>query len=129
MRRSITLENIPTTKANTVLRTEVYYNLGGMNYFSGQSMKRGYYLSVTPMELRDGFTSMTAFSGTCDLLEEAPRFSQRKLDVLAADAGHRPIYQQLISHVKAKNQLTLASEAAVAAPVAETQINPTINAQ
>lgn len=29
---------------------EVYYDLGGMNYFSGRSVERGYYASVNPVE-------------------------------------------------------------------------------
>ena len=117
MRRVIELERIPTTKPNTVIRTEVYYNVGGMNYFSGSSMKRGYYLSATPVRSEGNFTSVTAFSGTCELLLETQRFSQRKLQEVAADAGSKPIYQQLIAHVKSKNSLVLQSEAANLAPV------------
>jgi hypothetical protein len=115
MKRAITVEKLPTTKENTFLRMEVYYNEGGMNYFSGQSQKRGYYLSATPVKEEGNFTTVTAFSGTCQLLLEVKRFSQKKLQEVAADAGSQPIYPQLIAHVKSKNSLTLKSEVADAA--------------
>lgn len=40
----------------THLKIELYYDLGGMNYFTGRAENRGYYLSVTPVErgMRDG---------------------------------------------------------------------------
>jgi hypothetical protein len=124
MRRAITLEKLPTTKENTVIRTEVYYNEGGPNYFSGGTQKRGYYLSATPVKEEGNFTSITAFAGTCQLLLEVKRFSQKKLQEVAAGASSQPIYQQLINHVKVKNQLTLKAESSAAEIIIG---NPTTN--
>ena len=33
----------------THLKVETYYNIGGMNYFSGNAEKRGLYISVSPV--------------------------------------------------------------------------------
>lgn len=56
-------------EGNSHLKIEVYYNKGGMNYFSGKTDKRGYWLSVTKV-MREksevtGFTSESfmMFSG------------------------------------------------------------------
>lgn len=42
---------------NDYLRVEVYYSLGGMNYWNGKCEPRGYYLSVQRVtrENRDGY--------------------------------------------------------------------------
>lgn len=84
------------------IEIELYYKPGGMNYFSGQSELRGYYLGVTPVEKSNGMSSFTAFSGTCTLINAANRFSQKKLDALAVD---RPTIQRLLDDVNRKNKL------------------------
>lgn len=37
----------------THIKIELYYDLGGANYFTGTQEDRGYYLSVTPVERRN----------------------------------------------------------------------------
>lgn len=64
----IKCEYIPTNKENHFLKCELYYSLGGMNYFTGRPEQRGYYVSVSPVERRTtdyGVTSesYTAFTG------------------------------------------------------------------
>lgn len=114
--RRITVETFPTTEPNRVLRADVYYDQGGISYFSGCSRKRGYYLSITPVKVEGAFTSVTAFSGTCDLLEEVSRYAERRLQEHAQRVRNLPIYQTLIELVQAKNGMKLAAEAG---PVAE----------
>lgn len=122
MRRQITLEQIPLTKPKHFLKTEIYYNLGGMNYFSGNTQERGYYLGVTPVEIDEHFTKTTAFSGTCALLQKSARFSAGKMQEVADKLKSQPIYQQLIDHVKAKNNIKFASEEEVpATPIVNSQ--------
>ena len=62
------------------IKTRVYYNLGGYN------QKRGYYLSVQPIEISEGNTSngqtyqiekFSAYSGYYSLLFEVPRQSKK----------------------------------------------------
>ncbi len=64
------------------LKIEVGYEKGGMNYFSGQETKRGYYLYVYPVnrEVVDGrviIESFTLFRGGKKLLLEVTRKSEK----------------------------------------------------
>ena len=82
-----------------------------MNYFTGTSEARGYYLHVTPTKVGNGFKSFTAFSGTKSLIEETKRFSDKRLGELAATALARETYPRLLDFVLSKNGLTLAEAA------------------
>lgn len=88
---------------------EVYYNMGGMNYFQGVNMARGYYLSVSP-EKRSTFPGGTtrifsAFSGSAKCIKEAARFSQKELDAVTPSGDD---VASMLTHVLTKNKLTLA---------------------
>ena len=61
------------------IEVEVYYKLGGMNYFSGGVNKRGIYLSVSPVNISNGMKSFTAFSGIATCVEELNRKSDKQL--------------------------------------------------
>ena len=65
--------NIP----NKFIKIETYYHKDTMNYFTGRSEVRGYYLSVTPVERARGFESFTAFTGFKVLLKEVTRASKK----------------------------------------------------
>lgn len=74
----------------------VSYDLGGYNYWTYQTDARGYYLSVRPMEIsfnEDG-TIMTRsymmFEGRKMLLEEAKRYSKKRLGQLVEDILRDP---------------------------------------
>lgn len=76
-------EIIPNTTYQ--LKIQVYYDKGGMNYFSGGVNKRGYYLSVTPVQIeRQGnnvmIESYTAFSGIKKLILEVERQSPKSAE-------------------------------------------------
>lgn len=72
---------IATKKENVFVKVEVYYNLGGINYFTYEVEPRGYYLSVSPVERvnRGGYImeSCAAFSGYKTLLKEVKRKSKK----------------------------------------------------
>lgn len=57
----------------THIKISVHYSLGGMNYFSCRSEKRGYYLSIQPVEISEHFESFTGFSGIKHLVLEVAR--------------------------------------------------------
>lgn len=64
------------------LKIEVDYEKGGMNWFSGQESRRGYYLYVYPIkrEIVDGrvtIESFTMFKGGKKLLLEVTRKSEK----------------------------------------------------
>ena len=46
MSRKILLKRLPTTDPDRFVEVEVYYDEGGMSYFTGGINKRGYYLAV-----------------------------------------------------------------------------------
>jgi len=76
-------EAIPNTTYE--LKIQVYYDKGGMNYYSGGTNKRGYYLSVTPVQIqRQGnnlmIESYTAFSGIKKLILEVERQSPKSAE-------------------------------------------------
>jgi hypothetical protein len=108
--RSIPLDKFPTTVPDKFIKTELYYAVGGPNYFSGGMRERGYYLSVSPIEDKGPFTSTIAFSGTCAMIEKTARYSASKLQALSLRVRNLPIYQTLIDHVKAKNNLRLGTD-------------------
>jgi len=68
-------------KDNLSIKTEVYYNKGGMNYFSGRTQERGYYLSVSPIEREERgnviIESFTAYSGVKMLILPVKRQSDK----------------------------------------------------
>lgn len=68
-------------KDDLSIKTEVYYNKGGMNYFSGRAEERGYYLSVSPVkreEIGNIVTECyTAFSGVKMLILPVKRQSDK----------------------------------------------------
>ena len=81
MSDSIYKERIPCSNGQdircNVIDIEVYYDLGGYNYFSGSEKKRGYYLSVSPLEVDGHFVSYQGFSGMYMLLNECSRKSKK----------------------------------------------------
>lgn len=65
------------------LSVSIFYDLGGMNYFSGGVNRRGYYLSVRPVSVSRDETgrvvteSSVMFNGTKMLLVEVNRQSKK----------------------------------------------------
>jgi hypothetical protein len=99
-------ESLPTTTPNKFIIIEVYYNIGGSNYFTGTTEARGYYIVVRPEEIRDGMRIATAFSGTKQLVLAVQRQSPKSLAKAIELAS--PLRANLISHILAKNSLELA---------------------
>ena len=77
MRRYRYLKVKPNTAKATDLKLDIAYIPGGINMFTYERERRGYYLIVTPVE-RDGIMEgFTAFSGTKLLLKEVTRQSAK----------------------------------------------------
>lgn len=101
---------IATKSENVFLKVEVYYSLGGMNYFTYKSEPRGYYLSVTPIERidRGGYfvETQSAFSGYKTILKEVKRKSKKaetEAEQLAAE-----LMQSIVNAVLSEQGLELA---------------------
>lgn len=85
------------------LKIELYYNLGGYNYFTGKMSDRGYYGSVTPVKLSkssEGYTieEYTAFSGVCKLIHPVKRKS-KSAESKAEQIFNEDVKQELIDYV------------------------------
>ena len=112
--RTIRINRIATTQSEKhFLEVSVHYSLGGHNFFSGKPTPRGFYLSVQPIEVGDGFTTFLGFTGIKSMLEPAARFNAKRLNELAESTEHQPLLDELINHVCIKQGITLkTSEAA-----------------
>lgn len=74
----IITKNPEGDKHSNVLTVEIYYSLGGMNYFSYRSEPRGYYFSVTPENRRNGIVSFsTSNSGAKQCFMEVKRHTKK----------------------------------------------------
>jgi len=98
------IRKLETTNENQVLEVEVFYERGGMNYFSGSSEPRGIYVSVSPVTESGHFRTFTAFSGIKVLALPLKRFSQKVFDAFVPDDG---LILKLIDNVLSKNNLKL----------------------
>ena len=94
---------------NTVntLKVELYYNKGGMNYFTSNSEPRGLYLSVSPVTVHEGSVTFTAFSGIKKCVKQMERFNQKQFDNFVVDETEM---ENLINYVIRKNNLEVERE-------------------
>lgn len=46
--------DITSSDRNNKITTEIYYSKDGMNYFTSNNEKRGYYFGIMPEEYKDG---------------------------------------------------------------------------
>jgi hypothetical protein len=107
MKRTELLE-VATGNA-THLKVELYYSLGGMNYFTGANEARGLYLSVSPVtrtvyEFGGASESYVGFSGIKQHVLSMGKKNQKTFDGFKIDEALRT---RLINHVCEKNNITL----------------------
>ena len=93
----------------THLKVETYYSLGGMNYFNYKTERRGYYLSVVPVERMDkGGYIMEGYVmclGIKDCIKEVQRKSKKAETEAEKLATER--MKDLIDYVLNQNGLEL----------------------
>ena len=72
------------------LKVEVFYDKGGYNYFTNKEDKRGYYVSVIPVErnVEQGYTTeiTTAFRGYKYLLRAVSRKTKKTAELAIDDS-------------------------------------------
>lgn len=75
------IEVKPNTQGITHIKVETFYDKGGMNCFTYQNERRGYYLMAVPMKREDrGGYFMESFMGFCGskrCMKEVQRASKR----------------------------------------------------
>ena len=99
------LLSLPTLESSfTHVDVEVYYNKGGMNYFTGSVERRGYYLSIQPLTKYNNGYSYTAFTGVKQLVREAGRFSSKVLAEFVVDYD---MMNTMIEHIVEKHNIKL----------------------
>ena len=76
--------NVNNNPNVTHLKAEIYYSLGGMNYFTSKVERRGYYMSIMPVERRNKYgymlESYVGFTGLKQCVLEVSRKSQKKMN-------------------------------------------------
>lgn len=92
---------------NKTFEIKLYYDLGGMNYFTGDVERRGYYLSVSPVKiskLSNGLRSVSyqAFTGSKQLLLEVKRKS-KKAENEALEIANDAKVEELLDYVIQKS--------------------------
>ena len=110
-----------TEKKKPYIELTVNYTKGGMSFATYRQVKRGYYISATPVTIEDTevpgliVKGFMAFSGVKQLIEEAGRLNQKRVrelfDEAVADyeAKRGPAYA-LVQHILTTNGLELAEE-------------------
>lgn len=99
------LLSLPTLEGGfTHVDVKVYYSKGGMNYFTGSVERRGYYLSVQPLNKTSNSVSFTAFTGVKQLVREVGRFSSKVLAEFVVDYD---MMNTMIEHILEKNNIKL----------------------
>ena len=91
------------TRNATHLKIEVYYNKGGYNAFTGKDEKRGYYVSVSPVEKCGNLESFIAFSGIKQLLIDVTRKSEKAYNLALSNIDR--ILPGLIEYVCKTNNI------------------------
>ena len=84
------------------LQVSVYYTKGGANYFSGGTIPRGYYISVTPVTKGNGMVRYTMFTGRKHLLLQTARYSDKQF-ARAVELA-KDFEDELINAVVAENK-------------------------
>ena len=67
-----------------IVEVEVAYDLGGSNFFTGSTMRRGVYVNVTPKRIEAGMVRTTAFTGGRFFIVPLDRKNARTIDAVAA---------------------------------------------
>lgn len=83
---------------------QLYYSIGGMNYFTGNNETRGLYVSASPYTKNSFSKSFTAFSGVKQLVKEMKRFNKKTLDEFILD---EKLVDDLLNNVLEKNNIVL----------------------
>ena len=94
------------------IKVHTFYDLGGMNWFTGQPNKRGYYVSCTPVFKEDkggyGMESTTLGSGYKQLCKEVTR--QTKKAAAEAEAIAEKLYEAIVQRICREEGLTIKEE-------------------
>jgi hypothetical protein len=106
------IETLKTNKPNSFVETYVWYQKGDTSY-SGADSRRGYFLSVQPYSNEPSPTgginwrTFSGYSGSKVFLEEANRFSQKRLNEIADTIKNDERYAFALKSVIERNGIVL----------------------
>lgn len=100
----------------TDLEVETFYSKGGMNYFTYEDERRGYYVECSPVEIGNNCITRGLFDGAKIFIEPAKRFNKKRMAQL--DEMTLENAKDLIQYVLEKNGLELEDEQILESEVA-----------
>lgn len=103
------IETLQTSTPQREVATEIRYRTGGLNYFVGKSIPRGYYLRVRIQTNQNGKITWTPSETVEELVEPAKRFSQKMLHQLVAGIRQKTKYTATLEHGLALTALELTT--------------------
>jgi hypothetical protein len=103
--KSFAVHSIDGSSTVNTVEAEIYYSLGGMNYFTYKNDPRGYYFSLTPFTDNGISRSYTAFSGVKTCILPVCRKSQKK--AAEAKTQFEGLIDKYLDAFLAKNGLAL----------------------
>lgn len=95
--------------ACNVLEVRVYYDIGGYSWATGNTKKRGYYLSVSPLMETEHTVCYQGFSGVSYFLNEVKR--QSKKGEAEAIKKAQEVKAEVIKYVCDEHGITLKDAA------------------
>ncbi len=100
---------------NNFLQLEIYYSLGGINYFTYEKEPRGFYLSIksVKIEQKDGYRSVTSlpFNNYKMFVKETKRFSRKTMEsIMAKKDWNSERLERAIKSALVKNNVTYTQE-------------------
>lgn len=109
---TITTTYIPVKNCTEIthLKVELYYSMGGWNYFVGKQESRGYYLSVMPVKRWKSDTGCTceqfvSFRGVRTLIKEVARKSKKAEHEAITLAENKE--QELVAHITSSQNIEI----------------------
>lgn len=102
------VDRLATIEPDRFVDIEVSYSKGGANMLAGTQEQRGYWLGMQVVRIENGMRFATMGEGLRLFMEEAPRFSAKRLAELVKTAKDHPRYQQMLTNVLAKVRLVLS---------------------
>lgn len=107
MSRKKIIKQIPVEGDDAnVIRVEVYYNMGGWNYFSGKQEARGLWLSISPLQVSERSTIYQGWSGQKMFVKRMARFSAK---VLREFQPEDFLVDRLVENVANNNNLKIVN--------------------
>lgn len=96
-------------KDGRFLEVKVRHQKSGMNYFTYQQEKGGYFVHISVVTIKDGMRSFMLGQGIKLLVEEAERFNFKKLQGLVSEVMKLPDFKRVVEKVCEEHKVELVT--------------------